>query len=177
MENVTLRLLIEEDAQSLFDLVNNNHSLFIRYFPITCTNNKTLELSKNYVQGLVEKASNKTMYAHGIFSDTTLIGVILIKEIDWRIPKCELAYYLDINFHGKGIMTHVTEQILSYCFDILKMNKIFLRVSPSNIGSVKVAEKCGFQIEGLLRKDYRLETGELVDNIYFGLLKSDFENR
>ena len=174
MTNVSLRLLTIEDHESLYKLVNTNRASFVRYFPITCANTETLELSKKYVEGLVEKSNNKTLYAHGIFLKDALIGVILIRDIDWRIPKCELGYYLDANFQGKGIMTNATKQMIAHCFDDLKMNKIFLRASPDNIGSVSVAEKCGFIREGLLRKEFRIETGELVDSIYFGLLKSDW---
>lgn len=175
MTNINIRLFQQEDSKSLHELVNRNQSLFVRYFPITCDNNKTLSLSETYVNGLIEKARLKTMYAHGIIFNTELIGAILVRDIDWRIPKCELSYYLDKNFHGKGIMTNVLKQTINFCFDNLKVNKIFLRVNPTNIGSIKVAEKCGFQREGLLRKDFKIETGELIDNIYFGLLNPELD--
>ncbi|MFT5779805.1 MAG: ribosomal-protein-serine acetyltransferase [Crocinitomicaceae bacterium] len=36
----------------------------------------------------------------------------------------------------------------------------------------KLAESCGFEIEGTIRKDYKTTSGELIDLIYYGLLKS-----
>ena len=50
--------------------------------------------------------------------------------------------------------------------------KLFLRTSPANTDACLLAEKCGFEIEGLLRKDYKTTSGELVDLRYYGLLNS-----
>jgi len=34
----------------------------------------------------------------------------------------------------------------------------------------KLAESCGFQVEGIIRRDYKTTTGELVDLLYYGKL-------
>ncbi len=175
MNHIKIRPIKEADYQGLFTLVQNNKKHFIRYFPIACANTQTIELAKKYVDNLVVRAANKTMYAHGIFSKSILIGIILIRDIDWEIPKGEIAYSLDKEYQGKGIMTHATKLTISHCFEELKMHKLFLRASPINLASVRIAEKCGFQREGLLREDFKIETGELVDHIYFGLLKRDLD--
>ena len=94
--------------------------------------------------------------------------MVFIKNIDWRIPKCELGYFIDKSFEGKGIMSKVIDDTISYCFNDLKMEKIFLKIGPENIGSKRIAERKGFVLEGVLRKEFRLETNELVDVEYYG---------
>jgi ribosomal-protein-serine acetyltransferase len=51
------------------------------------------------------------------------------------------------------------------------MNKVYARVDPDNIASIRVLESCGFQQEGLLRKDFRTGDGRLLDVCYFGKLR------
>jgi len=168
-----LELIQAKDYTALYKLIQNNKSKFIRWFPITVKNTETLQSSKNYVEGLERKFKNKIMYSFGIFHEEELIGMILIKDIDWRIPKCELAYYLDENYNGKGIMTSMIQATIQYCFQELKMLKIFLRIAPQNIASRRIAEKNGFVKEGVLRKEFKLETSEIVDLEYYGLIKGD----
>lgn len=165
-----LKIIQEKDAAALYTLVQNNKSKFIRWFPVTVKNTETLQNTKNYIEGLCSKIKNKIMYSFGIFHEEELIGMILIKAIDWRIPKCELAYYLDENYHGKGITTKMIQTTIQYCFNELKMLKIFLRIAPQNIASRRIAEKNGFMKEGVLRKEFKIETGEIIDIEYYGLI-------
>ena len=114
----------------------------------------------------------KLLYPFGLFHEGELMAVVLVKNIDWRIPKCELGYFIDQSKEGKGIMTVLVNNTLAYCFDELKMEKVFLRISLENMASIKIAEKTGFEKEGLLRKEFKTETGELIDVLYYGKVKS-----
>jgi RimJ/RimL family protein N-acetyltransferase len=40
----------------------------------------------------------------------------------------------------------------------------------TNVPAIRVAEGAGFEREGLIRRDYKTATGELVDLLYFGKL-------
>jgi len=100
-----------------------------------------------------------------------LAGAIFLKNFDFTIPKCELGYFIDKEYEGKGVTSKATTKIVRYCFDNLKLNKIFLRAAATNFPSKKVAEKNGFITEGILRKDFKTEAGELIDVVYYGLLK------
>ena len=51
------------------------------------------------------------------------------------------------------------------------MNKLFIKLSPNNKASQRLAIRSGFQLEGLLRKEFRIETGEIEDIEYYGKLK------
>jgi ribosomal-protein-serine acetyltransferase len=57
---------------------------------------------------------------------------------------------------------------LSYSFWFCKT---FLGTHQNNIAAQRVAEKCGFEKEGVIRKDYKTTKGELVDLIYYGRVK------
>jgi RimJ/RimL family protein N-acetyltransferase len=61
---------------------------------------------------------------------------------------------------------------VEYGFSVLGLHRIELRAAPSNIGSVRVAEKVGFTREGMLRHGARGADG-WHDVEVFGLLASD----
>ncbi|MEQ9169125.1 MAG: GNAT family protein, partial [Fulvivirga sp.] len=62
---------------------------------------------------------------------------------------------------------------VDYCFEHYGFKKIFLRTHHSNKPAQIIAEKCGFEIEGTIRMDYKTTSGELVDLIYYGRLLKD----
>ena len=104
-----------------------------------------------------------------------LIGYIGIKKIDYHISKCELFYFIDKNFEGKGIISKAIYEVIGFCFKELKMNKIFICTSKINFGSQQIALKNGFVKEGTLRQEFKNFEGILEDINYYGLLKSDYE--
>jgi RimJ/RimL family protein N-acetyltransferase len=50
-----------------------------------------------------------------------------------------------------------------------------MEIKVDNLASIRVAEKCGFTLEGRLRKKEREKSGELVDTFLFGMLLSDWK--
>jgi RimJ/RimL family protein N-acetyltransferase len=45
-----------------------------------------------------------------------------------------------------------------HAFSQLGVNKVYARIVPGNLASIRVAEKCGYEREGLLRSDFRTAT-------------------
>ena len=177
MKNLTMetniKLIEAVEYKALYHLLEKNRTRLKRFFPITISETLTLELTKTYVEKLCGKIKSREMYSFGVYGNDLLIGMILVKSIDWRIPKCELGYYLDESLEGKGIMSRTVNEVVGYCFEILKMEKVFLRISANNLGSTKLALKNNFTLEGVLRKDFKIESGELIDVNYYGKLKNE----
>ena len=63
-----------------------------------------------------------------IDGDAAMIGWLLIQE-EWN----------------KGYATEITEALISYCINTLKLSRVWALCNPENIGSWKVLEKCGMQ--------------------------------
>ena len=84
----------------------------------------------------------------------------------------ELGYWLRSDLCGRGLMTEAASAVVEYGFAVLRLHRIELRAAPSNVGSVRVAEKIGFTREGMLRHGAR-GAGGWHDVDVFGLLESD----
>jgi len=173
MKRIYIKLIEENEHETLYQLVNQNKANLIRYFPITVKKNETIEATKAYLKGFKERIANKEIYPFGIYDQEMLIGILYIKAIEWKIAKCELGYFLHQAYQGKGITSKAVEEGLKFCFEKLNMNKVYLRIDPVNTASIKIAEKNGFTKEGLLRQEFKIETGELVDVLYYGKLRDD----
>ena len=177
MPILDLKLIQANFTAPLFELIKRNHSYFKRYFPITLSKTKDLSSTESYVKELLDKVEKKTMFPFGIFADDLLIGMIYVKNIDWNILKCELGYYIDKEYSGKGISGKMVKQIEPFIFDELKLEKIFLRIAPDNLASKKIALKNAYLLEGTLRNEFRIETGELIDVEYYGKLAKEKQSK
>lgn len=122
---------------------------------------------------MIAKAAAKKHFAFLIINDNTgkPVGYVDIKSIDWNLPKGELGYFVDEEYAGKGIITKALSCIIRYCFNKLNFIKLFIRTHENNTASKKAAEKNGFIIEGILRQDYKTTGGEIVDMLYYGLIR------
>ena len=135
-------------------------------------------ISSTVITSNIENEKNKENYYFYIRNSETknLIGYVCIKNIDTKISKCELAYFIDAAFEGKGIISKVVSQTIAFCFEDVMMNKVFICTSKINYASQRIALKNGFQQEGILREEFKNGEGILEDILYFGLLKSDYNS-
>ena len=163
--------------KEFFDLIENNRNRIQKTFPVTvsnCVDLKTTEESITKNLQIEKEKSGYYFYVRNIETNN-LIGYIGIKKIDYSISKCELFYFIDTDFEGKGIISKVVSEVIGFCFNELKMNKIFICTSKINFGSQQIALKNGFVQEGTLRQEFKNFEGILEDINYYGLLKLDYE--
>ena len=174
-----IRLLNSDDAENYFSLIDRNRKRFEDFFAGTVAKNKSLDGSRTFISELTEKVEKKIYFPFVIVDTATnnLVGYVDIKSIDWNVPKAELGFFIDEQYGGKGIISKAVSRIIEHCFDTLHMKKLFLRTHEKNTGSRRVAEKNGFTMEGVIRSDYKTTSGVIVDLMYYGLLKSEFDNQ
>lgn len=167
-----LRQLKRSDAAAYYHLINDNLDRFTTFFPMTVEGCKTLESTRFMLNERLEKSAKKEFISFLIFERKTekLIGSVFLKDIDWRIPKSEIGYFIDKDYERKGIISKAMAFVERYCFDELKLVKIFMRIVEENVASKKVAEKCNFDYEGTIRQDFKSGDGRLWDALYFGKL-------
>lgn len=83
----------------------------------------------------------------------------------------DLGYVLNAEYWGQGIATEATQRLLTFGFDDLGLHRIFATCHPENIGSARVLEKAGFQLEGRLRED-KLVRGAYRDSLLYAILEN-----
>lgn len=82
----------------------------------------------------------------------------------------EVGYWLAKPYWSKGIMTSVLKAFCSFVEKEYKLERIEAPIFDFNTGSCRVAEKCGFVLEGVMRKAY-FKNGKYVDGKLYALVK------
>jgi len=162
--------------EEFYNLIEKNRKHIEKTFPLTLSNCTDLEKTKKFIALNQDKENHKEgyfFYPRNIKTNA-LIGYLCVKSIDNRISKCELGYFIDEDFQGKGITSKVVSETLGFCFNTLNMNKVFICTSKINKASQQIALKHHFKQEGILREEFKSSDGTLEDIVYFGLLKSEY---
>lgn len=85
----------------------------------------------------------------------------------------ELSYQLYDDRHaGHGYVTEAVRLLVDYLFATKKQHRIQLVIVPENEASRRIAEKCGFALEGTARGAF-FNGGRNVDVLVYSLLRSD----
>jgi ribosomal-protein-alanine N-acetyltransferase len=85
----------------------------------------------------------------------------------------ELSYQLYDDRHaGQGYTTEAVQLLVEYLFGAKKENRIHLVIVPENAASRRIAEKCGFVLEGTVRAAFFNE-GRSQDVLLYSLLRTD----
>ena len=79
------------------------------------------------------------------------LGLALAPRIDRQARTAELGYVVAPAARGRGVATHALRQLTEWAFDELGMLRLELMISVGNEGSKKVAARCGYVREGVLR--------------------------
>jgi RimJ/RimL family protein N-acetyltransferase len=172
-EHLTIGPVRAEDAEAFFQLIDQDREQFSTYFPVTTGRSTDAHATSVYIRDIIAQASARETYCYLVALDgsTVPIGAIFLKSFDHRVGKCELAYFVSSVHQGRGIASSAVAWAVDEAFRTHGMNKVFLRVDPGNIASIRVAEKNDFQREGLLRQDFRTNDDRLLDVIVFGKLR------
>jgi len=161
-----------QDLEAYFQLVEQNRERLEDFFAGTVAKTKTFEDTRIFLTDITQRAADRSYFPFIIadISNNKIAGFLDLKNIDWNIPKSELGLYIDQAYANKGIATNAFRLFCDFCFDEFKFQKLFLRTHHNNTSARRVAEKCGFEIEGTIRRDYKTTSGALVDLIYYGKL-------
>ena len=154
---------------NFFNLIDSNRTRLEDFFAGTVSRTKTLEDTNNYCDIIEQKVKDKSYFPYIITNkDNAFIGLVDIKNIDWNLPKAEIGYFIDSNYEGKGIISKALGSVVEYLVDTYKFKKLLCRVGSNNQGSIRVALKSNFELEGTIRCDYKTTKGEIVDLNYYG---------
>ena len=169
--NIELRDLLLSDKDYFYlwikdkDVIRYSMSKFQR---MTGDN----EISQWFDNLLVDKTSfNKAIVDS---QANRLIGYAGIAQINKLNSSGEFFIFIgDKTYHGKGIGTSVTKEIVDLGFQELNLNRIMLTVSEMNIAAIKAYTKSNFKIEGLMKQAF-FRDGKFHDKVIMAILREEW---
>ena len=98
------------------------------------------------------------------------VGSVYIRDISLEHKKAEYGIFIgEESARGCGVGSRAAEMMIHYCFETLKLHRLFLRVYADNTAAIKSYENAGFKREALLRDDV-LVNGKYHDIVLMGIL-------
>ncbi|PZP27792.1 MAG: GNAT family N-acetyltransferase [Roseateles depolymerans] len=82
-----------------------------------------------------------------------LLGGCGLHRIDWSVRRCEIGYWIRPEAAGQGNVSAAVALLLELARGVLQMRRVEIRCDARNLKSRAVAERCGFELEGILRQD------------------------
>jgi ribosomal-protein-alanine N-acetyltransferase len=151
-----INAISERDSWRLCDFISSNADYLKRYFPKTVAANLTPNLSSIFVeQKVLDFVSGKEyLFTLKELEHRKIIGLVYLKELKRSTKEAELAYCIAYPFKNKGFASLAVQKISEWAFTNQQLERLRIIVHKSNIGSIKVAENCGYLWENTLAKEH-----------------------
>jgi RimJ/RimL family protein N-acetyltransferase len=101
------------------------------------------------------------------------VGNTGFHAIDWAVPRFEIGYWARRRFEGQGYVTEAVRALAAFAFDTLHAERVEIRMDDRNERSWRVAERAGFRLEGVLRRDSRDPDGGVRDTRVYARVRGD----
>ncbi|WP_381563159.1 GNAT family N-acetyltransferase [Streptomyces eurythermus] len=179
-ERLVLRPLDEDDVPALAEMMNDEQVVAWTSVPHPYTEAD----ARHWITRL---APGERTGGHGIvlavteFLTQRLVGLVHLKNTDWRVRSSELAYVIAPWARGEGYASEAALAIAQWLFHDQEFERLELRTAADNTASQQVAQKIGCISEGVLRNAWiaraRTEDGGWArvrtDVIVWSLLPED----
>ena len=104
-------------------------------------------------------------------SNGAIIGGTGFPRLDWQVPRFEIGYWCHTDHVGRGYVSEATYALAAYAFTELSAARVELRMDNLNERSWRVAERLGFELEGVLHSDTRDGRGRLRDTRVYAAVR------
>jgi ribosomal-protein-alanine N-acetyltransferase len=162
---IRFMLLSTDDAQAIHDYASDEEvSRFIGWNLMN-----TLNETRDFIELMLKReAADTHLYASIVLKSTqAIIGTAMIFNIDRLANQAEIGYVIHKDHWNKGYGTEAVALVSDFSFTTLRLHKIHASVVDVNIGSARILEKNGYQMEGRLRDNYYIENS-YYDALLYG---------
>jgi len=165
---VVLRPMKQEDIAEFVELTANAKENG-DYFPLIIRSKVQFEKQFNET-GFWGEQGGRAMITDKIGN---LVGQVSYFKGSFYMAGYELGYQIfKREDHGKGYTTEAVKLMSAYLFQEYNIGRLQISMSVEHEGSGKVAEKCGYQFEGVRRKVIFFR-GRFVDAKLYSLIREE----
>ena len=106
-------------------------------------------------------------------SDRRLVAGVGVHRPRPAIPAGEVGYWVRSGDGGRGYVSEAVSALVEHLFDRCALERVELRIDPANGPSRALAERLGFELEGILRANDRHWDGSLKDSCVYARIVND----
>ena len=174
----TKRLILRpfdlSDAESMFRNWAKDPDV-LRFMPyeLCATVEDTQKHISQWLRYFEETAANSALFAIVLKDSSEVIGTIDFAETDKEARSAEVGYQLGKAWWGQGYATEALRALIKYCFERVKLNRLWASYDSRNPASGKVLQKAAMKYEGTLRQ-CKVRRGELSDSVRYAILAEEY---
>jgi RimJ/RimL family protein N-acetyltransferase len=173
--------LIVNDQIHLTEIRLSDKAAYLEHLKAKEIYDNTLRIPFPYTEGdadewlaLMEKANQEQpqpfQWAIRNTEDYLIGGIGFEDFAIGKDHRTEIGYWLAKPYWGGGIMTAIVPVACDFAFSNWELIKLTAHVFAFNPASARVLEKCGFVLEGYLKKHF-VKDGSYVDVKMYALVK------
>ncbi len=168
---INLRVFEREDLEIVKDLGNELRETG-KYYP-NILRTTTMQEKRFSEDGYWGSKSGRLLITD---HDNRIMGLISHFQANHYMEGFEIGYLIfRSEDRGKGYMSEALRLYAALLFDMYPIYRLQLCTDEKNVGSWKVAEKCGFQYEGKMR-NVIFEHGEIRGSKLYSMIREEAES-
>jgi ribosomal-protein-serine acetyltransferase len=166
-----LRALQPDDAGELHELIERNQNELARW--LSWAQRPDPKKTREHIARALARERDGSGLGRAIVIDGGAIVGDVGLYVDRENNGGAIGYWLDAEHRGHGLMSTAVAVLVGYSFDEIALRRIEIRTDVLNRASRAVAERLGFQLEGVLRQSYRVSEQHYSDDAVYSMLATD----
>jgi ribosomal-protein-serine acetyltransferase len=165
-----LRSFRERDAEELHALIERNRSELAKW--LSWAQEPNARDTRAYIARVHDSEQDGRRLQRAIVCREAIVGDVGL-FIERENATAAIGYWLDLEHRRRGVMTAAVRELARHGFRELALHRIEIRTDVLNTASRAVAERLGFQLEGVLRESYRVAADRYSDDAVYSMLASE----
>lgn len=176
-ERLILRRFEMSDAEAMYrNWANDPDVVHFMPYDVCDSIEVTRKRIAEWLKYFEDTAPNSGVFAIELKSDGEIIGTIDFAETDREARSAEIGYQLGKARWGNGYADEALRAMIKYCFEEIKLNRLWASYNILNHNSGKVLKKAGMFYEGTLRQ-CKVHLGQVVTSVRYAILAEDYFNK
>ena len=175
-ERLVLRPVREADADALIAAIDESRAELTAWMA-WAPSMRTIDDAREFCRRVATawRGPDREDFMLGMFlrDGGRFLGGTGFHRAQWHIPSIEIGYWMRTSETGKGYVREAVDGLTRVGFGQLGMRRMVITCAATNDRSRRVAEACGYRLEGRLRNHDRLPNGDLRDTLVFSLIDTD----
>jgi len=134
----------------------------------------SLQTVEDWLKKKVQYSDKEINYAICLTDTSEHVGNIYMREIDYINRTGFLGAFVGRTEHRrKGYISEALLQVVEYAYGVLGLQRLYMHTFADNYPAITLLEKCGFKIEGKMRR-HIFKNGEFKDVLILGMCECDY---
>lgn len=176
-ERLVMRRLGARDRAWYLDVIRRNRDHIKDYMPDEILSLDDEESVGAFLGGLEQAWSEGSAFCLAAHEKqgNAFVAQVYIQPLNRPAGIVEIGYFSDVDHEGQGYVAEAVRRTVRFLFEDVGVHKVSLVCDEDNGRSRRLAERCGFILEGILKEHELNKDGRRPNRCYYRLLRNEFQ--